>query len=38
MAPEPLIEVDGLTFRYRRATEPAVREVGLVVRPGGAAF
>ncbi|HSL75708.1 MAG TPA: ABC transporter ATP-binding protein, partial [Candidatus Limnocylindrales bacterium] len=29
-----LVEVDGLTFRYRRATEPAIREVSLTVAPG----
>ncbi len=30
----PLVEVEGLTFRYRRATEPAIRDVSLTVRPG----
>ncbi len=30
----PLVAVEGLTFRYRRATEPAIRDVSLVVRPG----
>jgi energy-coupling factor transporter ATP-binding protein EcfA2 len=30
----PLVEVDGLTFRYRRATEPAIRDVSLTVSPG----
>jgi energy-coupling factor transport system ATP-binding protein len=30
----PLVEVDGLTFRYRRATEPAIRDISLVVEPG----
>ena len=30
----PLVEVDDLTFRYRRATEPAVRNLSLVVDPG----
>jgi energy-coupling factor transport system ATP-binding protein len=34
MAGEPLIEVDGLTFRYRRATEPAVRDVTLSIEAG----
>src|ERR1044072_385303 len=29
-----LIEVDGLTFRYRRASEPAVRDVTVWVEPG----
>lgn len=30
----PLVEVDGLTFRYRRASEPAIRDVSLTVAPG----
>ncbi len=30
----PLVEVDGLTFRYRRAVEPAIRDVTLAVGPG----
>jgi energy-coupling factor transport system ATP-binding protein len=30
----PLVEVDGLTFRYRRATEPAIRDISLAVAPG----
>jgi energy-coupling factor transport system ATP-binding protein len=30
----PLVEVDGLTFRYRRATEPAIRDVSLAIHPG----
>ena len=34
MADEPLIEVEALTFRYRRATEPAVRDLTLSVAPG----
>lgn len=29
-----LIEVDDLSFRYRRATEPAIRHVSLRVEPG----
>ncbi|MFL5685132.1 MAG: ABC transporter ATP-binding protein [Chloroflexota bacterium] len=33
-APRPIVEVDGLTFRYRRATEPAIRDVSLAVSPG----
>ena len=32
--PPPLVEVDGLTFRYRRASEPAIRDVSLTVAPG----
>ena len=34
MADAPLIEVDDLTFRYRRATEPALRNVSLRIEPG----
>ena len=34
MATAPLIEVDDLTFRYRRATEPAIRNVSLRMDPG----
>ncbi len=30
----PLVEVSGLTFRYRRATEPAIRDVSITVHPG----
>lgn len=30
----PLVEVDGLTFRYRRASEPAIRDISLVVDSG----
>ena len=30
----PLVEVEGLTFRYRRSTEPAIRDVSLTVAPG----
>jgi energy-coupling factor transport system ATP-binding protein len=30
----PLVEVEGLTFRYRRGTEPAIRDVSLSVSPG----
>ena len=29
-----LVEVDDLTFRYRRATEPAIRNISLTVSPG----
>ncbi|MEA2576792.1 MAG: energy-coupling factor transport system ATP-binding protein, partial [Chloroflexota bacterium] len=29
-----LVEVEGLTFRYRRATEPAIRDVSLTVAAG----
>lgn len=34
MADAPLVEVDDLTFRYRRATEPALRNVSLRIEPG----
>ena len=34
MADAPLIEVDDLTFRYRRATEPAIHNVSLRIQPG----
>jgi energy-coupling factor transport system ATP-binding protein len=32
--PAPLVEIESLTYRYRRATEPAIREVSLTVQPG----
>jgi energy-coupling factor transporter ATP-binding protein EcfA2 len=32
--PSPLVRVDGLTYRYRRATEPAIRDVSLTVDAG----
>jgi energy-coupling factor transport system ATP-binding protein len=32
--PAPLVEVDGLTFRYRRASEPAIRDISLTVDRG----
>lgn len=34
MASDPLIDVEGLTFRYRRAPEPAVRNLSLQVDAG----
>jgi energy-coupling factor transporter ATP-binding protein EcfA2 len=34
MADGPLLEIADLTFRYRRATEPAIRDVNLSLRPG----
>jgi energy-coupling factor transport system ATP-binding protein len=34
MAAAPLVEVDDLTFRYRRASEPALRDVTLRIEPG----
>ena len=30
----PLVTVDELTFRYRRASEPAIRDISLTVEPG----
>jgi energy-coupling factor transporter ATP-binding protein EcfA2 len=32
--PEPIVQVEGLTFRYRRATEPAIRDVSVAIEPG----
>jgi energy-coupling factor transport system ATP-binding protein len=34
MAATPVVEIDGLTFRYRRAIEPAIRDVTLTIDPG----
>ena len=34
MADGPLLEIESLTFRYRRATEPAIRDVSLSLAPG----
>jgi energy-coupling factor transport system ATP-binding protein len=31
---EPIVEIENLTFRYRRATEPALRDVSVTVHPG----
>jgi energy-coupling factor transport system ATP-binding protein len=31
---DPIVEVEGLTFRYRRATEPAIHDLSLRVEPG----
>jgi energy-coupling factor transport system ATP-binding protein len=33
-ADAPLIDVERLTFRYRRATEPAIRDLSLTLRAG----
>lgn len=30
----PLLEIEGLTFRYRRASEPAIRDLSLTIEPG----
>ncbi|MGZ8480959.1 MAG: ABC transporter ATP-binding protein [Candidatus Limnocylindria bacterium] len=32
--PAPLVELDGLTFRYRRAAEPAIRDLSLTIERG----
>ena len=34
MAEAPLLEIDSLTFRYRRASEPAIRDLSLRIEPG----
>jgi energy-coupling factor transport system ATP-binding protein len=34
MADGPLLEVDALTFRYRRASEPAIRDLSFGIAPG----
>jgi energy-coupling factor transport system ATP-binding protein len=34
VADGPLVEVENLTFRYRRAVEPAIRDISLSVVPG----
>ncbi len=34
MAAGPLLEIDSLTFRYRRAPEPALRDISLTLDPG----
>ncbi|MBA3875952.1 MAG: hypothetical protein C0498_03300 [Anaerolinea sp.] len=31
---EPIVEIEGLTFRYRRATQPAIRDIHLSIEPG----
>ncbi|HEX5591161.1 MAG TPA: ABC transporter ATP-binding protein [Candidatus Limnocylindrales bacterium] len=31
---DPIVRVEGLTFRYRRATEPAIRDIHVEVEPG----
>jgi energy-coupling factor transport system ATP-binding protein len=31
---EPIVEVEHLTFRYRRASEPALHDVSLTIEPG----
>ncbi len=33
-AAPPLVQVDGLTYRYRRAAEPAITDLSLTVSPG----
>ena len=32
--PDPIVQVEGLTFRYRRGTEPAIRDLSLRIEPG----
>ena len=34
MTDGPLLEVESLTFRYRRATEPAIRDLSFTMDPG----
>jgi energy-coupling factor transporter ATP-binding protein EcfA2 len=34
MADGPLLEIDSLTFRYRRATQPAIRDLSLTMERG----
>ena len=31
---DPIVEVEGLTFRYRRASEPALHDLSVAVHPG----
>jgi energy-coupling factor transporter ATP-binding protein EcfA2 len=31
---EPIVEIEGLTFRYRRASEPALHDLSIAVHPG----
>jgi len=31
---DPIVEVQALTFRYRRASEPALRDVSISIQPG----
>ncbi len=31
---EPVVRIDNLTFRYRRASEPAIRDINLIVEAG----
>jgi len=31
---EPIVQIEGLTFRYRRASQPAIRDIHLSVEPG----
>ncbi|MBF8289795.1 MAG: ABC-type cobalt transport system, ATPase component [Chloroflexi bacterium] len=32
--PDPIVQIEGLTFRYRRATEPAIRDINLSIQAG----
>lgn len=31
---EPVVRIEGLTYRYRRASEPALRDIELTIEPG----
>jgi energy-coupling factor transporter ATP-binding protein EcfA2 len=31
---DPIVEIERLTFRYRRASEPALRDISLTIEPG----
>jgi energy-coupling factor transporter ATP-binding protein EcfA2 len=31
---DPIVEIEGLTFRYRRASEPALHDLSLAIEPG----
>ena len=33
-SPGAIVEIEGLTFRYRRASEPAIRDISLTIAPG----
>src|SRR3954469_22769945 len=31
---DPIVQIEGLTFRYRRASEPAIHDTSLSIEPG----
>src|SRR3954454_9871165 len=31
---DPIVQIEGLTFRYRRASEPAIHDISLSIEPG----